>query len=245
MSGKITRLLAVTAGVLLAAAQAAAIGTDAGTAVSNTATVDYVVGTVNQPDVNSNPADFVVDRRVLLTVAEVGGAYTDVTPGAVEQVLTFTVTNDTNATLDFRLDASQDSTGTTEAHGGTDDFDVTPVVIVDSNNNGVFDTGVDTENYLDEIIEGGQVTVFIVSTIPFGQANQNSSGLTLTAIAAEPGTGGTLGGDVTQTAIAETPGSVDTVFGDIAGDTDAARDGQHSDDDAYRIVTATLPVTTT
>lgn len=245
MSARITRLLAVAAGVLLAAAQAAAIGTDAGTPVSNTASVDYVVGTVNQPDVNSNAANFVVDRRVLLTVAEVGGAYTDVTPGGVEQVLTFTVTNDTNATLDFRLTATQDASGTTEAHGGTDDFDVTPVVIVDSNGNGVFDTGVDTESYLDEIAEGDTLTVFIVSTIPFGQANGNTSGLTLTAIAAEPGTAGTLGGDVAQTAIAETPGSIDTVFGDVAGDTDANRDGQHSDDDAYRVVTATLAVTKT
>src|SRR5687767_6915323 len=138
---RITRLLAVTAGVLLAAAQAAAIGTDAGTPVSNTATVDYVVGTVNQADVTSNPANFVVDRRVLLTVAEVGNAYTDVTPGDVEQVVTFTVTNDTNAPLDFRLDVTQDATGVTEAHNGTDDFDVTPVVIVDSNNNDVYEPG--------------------------------------------------------------------------------------------------------
>jgi uncharacterized repeat protein (TIGR01451 family) len=38
---------------------------------------------------------------------------------------------------------------------------------------------------------------------------------------------------------------VDTVFGDVAGDTDGARDGRHSDDDAYRIQTATLAVTKT
>ena len=242
---KMTRALAVAAGVVLAAVQALATGTDAGTPVSNTATVDYTVGTVNQPDVTSNPANFVVDRRVLLTVAEVGNAYTDVTPGDVEQVVTFTVTNDTNAPLDFRLDVTQDAIGVTEAHGGTDDFDVTPVVIVDSNNNDVYEPGVDTEDFLDEIIEGDTITVFVVSSIPLGQANGNTSGLTLTAIAAEPGTGGTLGGDVAQTLIAETPGSIDTVFGDVAGDTDGNRDGQHSDDDAYRIVTATLAVTKT
>jgi len=246
MSAKMTRVLAVTAVVVLAAAQAAALGTDAGVSVSNTATVDYVVGTVNQPDVNSNAATFVVDRRVLLTVAEVGNAYTDVTPGDIRQVLAFTVTNDTNATLDFRLDASQDSTGTTEAHGGTDDFDATAVqVFVDSNSNGTYDFGVDTATFADEIIEGGSATVFVVATIPFGQANGNTAGLTLTATAAEPGGVASLGADVTQTAGAETAGSVDTVFGDTAGDTDAARDGKHSDDDAYRVVTATLAVTKT
>src|SRR5512138_2080179 len=120
-----TRILAVTAGVLLAAVQAGATGTASGTSVNNQATVDYTVGTVNQPDVNSNTTTFVVDRRVLLTVAEVGGAYTDVAPGATAQVLTFTVTNNTNAVMDFRLDVSEDTTGTTDAFGGTDDFDAT------------------------------------------------------------------------------------------------------------------------
>ena len=243
---KMTRALAVAAGIALAAVQAAATGTDAGTAVSNTATVDYTVGTVNQPDVTSNAANFVVDRRVLLTVAEVSNVYTDVTPGDIRQVLSFTVTNDTNATLDFQLDASQDTTGTTEAHGGTDDFDATAVqVFVDSNSNGTYDFGVDTVAFADEIIEGGQATVFIVATIPIGQANGNTAGLTLTATAMEPGGLNTLGSLVTQTAGAETAGSVDTVFGDVAGDTDGNRDGKHSDDDAYRVVTATLAVTKT
>jgi uncharacterized repeat protein (TIGR01451 family) len=245
MSATKTRILAITAGIVLAAAQAAALGTDAGVDVTNTATVDYTVGTVNQPDIDAS-ATFKVDRRVLLTVAESGTAYTDVIPGAIRQVLTFTVTNDTNATLDFRLDATQDTTGTTEAHGGSDDFDATAEqVFVDSNTNGTYDFGVDTATFADEIVEGGTATVFIVATIPFGEANGNTAGLTLTAIAAEPGTGGTLGGDVAETTVLETAGSVDTVFGDIAGDTDAARDGKHSDDDAYQVVTATLAVTKT
>jgi uncharacterized repeat protein (TIGR01451 family) len=178
-------------------------------------------------------------------VAEVGGLYTDVAPGQTEQLLTFTVTNSSNAPLDFRLVASQDATGTNEAHGGTDDFDVTPVVIVDSNNNDVFETGVDTEDFLDEMPEDDTVTVWIVSTIPLGQANGNTAGLTLTAVAAEPGAAG-LGADAVATAGAEDPDDVDTVFADAAGDTgDVARDGMHSDEDAYRIQTASLVVTKT
>jgi uncharacterized repeat protein (TIGR01451 family) len=246
MSATKTRTLAITAGLLFAAAQAGATGTDAGTDISNTASVDYTVGTVNQPDVTSNTVTFETDRRVLLTVAESGNGYTDVIPDATEQVLTFTVTNNTNAPLDFRLDVTQDGTGATEAHGGTDDFDVTPVqVIVDSDGNGVYDLGVDTVGFLDEIPEDQTRTVFIVATIPSGQPNADTSGLTLTAIAAEPGTAGTLGADAAETTGAETANFVDTVFGDVAGDTDAARDGQHSDDDAYRVVTATIAVTKT
>jgi hypothetical protein len=58
MSSIKTKILAVTAGVLLAAVQAGATGTASGTTVNNQATVDYTVGTVNQPDVNSNTDDF-------------------------------------------------------------------------------------------------------------------------------------------------------------------------------------------
>ena len=244
MSAFKTRILAVTAGALLAAVQAGATGTAANTPVNNQATVDYTVGTVNQPDVNSNITTFVVDRRVLVTVAEVGGAYTDVAPGSTAQVLTFTVTNNTNATMDYRLLVSQDTTGTNDAFGNTDDFDATaPQAFYDANDNGVYD-GADTPTFLDEVPADATRRVFIVSNIPLGQANGNSAGLTLTAIAADAGGAG-LGSDSTQTAGAEDPAVVDTVFGDVAGDTDAARDGRHSDDDAYRIQTAALTVTKT
>jgi uncharacterized repeat protein (TIGR01451 family) len=240
-----TRIFAVAAGVLFAAVQAGATGTASGTAVNNSASVDYTVGGVNQPDVNSNTTTFVTDRRILVTVAEVGGAYTDVAPGLNGQVLTFTVTNNTNATMDFRLDATQDSTGATDAFGGTDDFDVTGLqIFVDSNGNNTYDAGTDSAGFIDELTADGSVTVFVVANIPIGQANGNTAGVTLTAIAADSGAAG-LGSDSTQTAGAETPGSVDTVFGDVAGDTDAARDGKHSDDDAYRIQTATIAVTKT
>ena len=225
MSSFQSRFLVYTAGLLLAAAQAGAVGTDAGTDISNSASVDYDVSGVDQPDVTSNTVTFETDRVINLTVAEVGGAYTDVAPGQVEQVLTFTVSNTSNAPLDFRLDVAQDSTGTTEAHGGTDDFDVTPAVFVDSTSGGtagVYDVGIDTETFLDEIAEDDTVTVFIVSAIPLGQANGNTSGLTLTAVAAEPGTAATLGADAAETGV-EAAAVIDTVFGDAAGDTDAAK----------------------
>jgi uncharacterized repeat protein (TIGR01451 family) len=243
MSATKTRFLAITAGLLLAAGQAHAAGTPAGTDISNSASVDYTVGGVDQPDVNSNTVTFETDRRVTLTVAEVGGAYTDVAPGSTGQVLTFTVTNTSNAPLDFQLDAGQDSTGTNDFLGNPDDFDVTAIqVIADANNNGILD---DTATFLDEIAADATRTVFVVANIPLNQANGNSAGITLTATALEPGAAGSAGALVTQTAGPDTAGTIDTVFGDTAGDTDAARDGAHSDDDAYRIETATLTVTKT
>jgi len=236
----------VIATLMLAAAQQAyAAGTAAGTSVSNTATVDYTVGGVNQPDVNSNAAAFLVDRRIIVTVAEVGGAYTDVAPGATNQALRFTVTNTTNDTVDYRLTFTQDATGTADPFGGTDDFDTSNVRFYQDNGDGIFDSATDTlVTFLDDVTADQTRTVWVVTDIPAGQANNNTSSGTLTAISNTDGTGGSAN-DYTQTAGAETPGVVDTVFGDTAGDTDAARDGRHSDDDAYRIVSATITVTKT
>jgi len=63
--------LAAAALLWSAAGTASAVGTDAGTVISNTATVVFTVNAVVQPAVASTAVDFVVDRRVDLTVAAV------------------------------------------------------------------------------------------------------------------------------------------------------------------------------
>ena len=104
--------------LLVGVQQAQAAGTLQGTSVANTATVDYTVGGVNQPDVPSNASTFLVDRRINLTVAEVGGTSTSVIPGSIDQVTTFTVTNSTNGTQDSRLVGSNDAAGAGAAGAG-------------------------------------------------------------------------------------------------------------------------------
>ncbi len=238
------RILCAVLLVAALATAAHAAGTDAGTDISNFATVDYVVGTVNQPDVTSNTVTFETDRKIVLTVAEVGTSYTDVVPGQTARVVTFTVSNPSNTALDMRLTTAHDSSGASDPFGGTDDFDPTNVqAFADGNTNGTYEPASDTLQYVDELAEDGTRTVFIVSDIPLGEADGNTAGLTLTAIAAQSGTASALGGDWGQTGGAETPGVVDTVFADVTGDTDANRDGRHSDDDAYRVQTATITVT--
>ena len=65
---------AAVAASLLAAPQAFA-ATAAGTKVSNSATVDYKIGGVSQTQTGTvTPAEFLVDRKVALTVTEVGDA---------------------------------------------------------------------------------------------------------------------------------------------------------------------------
>jgi uncharacterized repeat protein (TIGR01451 family) len=239
---------AAFAGALMLAlsAPAFAAGTAADTNVNNTATVDFTVGGVNQPDVTSNTVVFEVDRKIDLTVAELGGAYSDVSPGAQNQALTFTVTNTSNDTLDFRLTFLQDGTGASDPFGGTDDFDTANVEFYLDDGDNVFDAGDTLITFLDEIPADATRTVHVVSDIPFGGADGDSSSGTLRAFAAAAGSGGSLGADHTQTAGADTALTVDTVFADAAGDTgDAARDGAHSDDDAYRIRTAAISVVKT
>jgi uncharacterized repeat protein (TIGR01451 family) len=236
-------LFALLVGVALAPSARAA-GTDAGTDISNVATVDYVVGGIGQTPVTSNTVIFETDRKIVLTVAEVGTAYTDVAPGQLARVLTFTVSNGSNTALDMRLDAAQDLSGATDPFLNTDDFDAAnEQVFVDGNANGTYQQASDTLQFVDELDEDDSITVFIVADIPLGEADDNTAGLTLTATAATAGTASVLGADWSETSGPEDPLLIDTVFADVAGDTDIDRDGQHSDDDAYRVRTATITVT--
>lgn len=221
-------------------------GTTAGISISNTATVGYKINGVQQPDVTSNAASFVVDMLVNLTVAESGGSATTVLPGATAQVTKFTVTNSSNAVLDFRLVPSQDATGATTAFGGTDGADATNVhAYVDVNGNGVYDPATDTATWIDQLAADATVAVFIVADIPGTVTNNQVIGVTLTAIAASGTTPGAQGSDLVATSGADTPSVVDIVFGDAAGRSDAARDGRHSSGDEYRVSSAAMVITKT
>lgn len=238
------KYLIVSLMILVSTKQAYAEGTLAGTSVSNSATVNYEVGGIAQTPVVSSATDFVVDRRINLTVAESGGGYTSVLPGATSQALKFTVTNSTNDTMDFRLDYTQDASGAAGPFGGTDSFDTSSVQFYLDDGDGIFDGGDTLITFLDNVAADAVVTVFVVSIIPSGPVDGDISSGTLTAIASTDGAGGPAN-DYTETPGADDPSAVDTVFGDDAGDTDGTEDGQHSDDDGYEITTAVLSVVKT
>lgn len=237
---------------------ALAAGTAAGTTVSNTASVDYKVGGVNQTDVTSNTKDFVVDRKINMTVAEVGGAATTVAPGATVQVTTFTVTNNSNSISDFKLVATQQA-GSSAPFGGTDNFNVTNLLVYVDNpltgTVGSYDAG-DTATYIDELAIGGSRTVFVLGDIPIGRVDSDKAAVILTANAALDddtlaggaftATPGALAADAaeTNTGTADDMAFVDTVFGDsktTGGNT--AGDGVDFDRDQFNVVTAAIQVT--
>ncbi|WP_234036060.1 hypothetical protein [Porphyrobacter sp. YT40] len=228
-------LAAGTALIALQTAPAFAEGTNAGTTITNTATVDYEVGGVQQTQETASDS-FTVDRKVNLTVALVGGPTTSVVPGEAGAVITFDVANLSNDTIDAVLAVTQAASG--------DDFDVGNVRIVIDDGNGVYDAG-DTEAALiDEIAEDATVRVFVVSDIPLGRANDDLANLTLSATAHEGGAPGSQGAVLTATSGANTNG-IDTVLADSAGSDDSANDGIFSTRGGYSVTAATLTVTKT
>jgi hypothetical protein len=245
MNAHIKRLLVggSVAALAMGATPAFAAGTASGSTITNTVTVNYNVGTTAQTAIQASDI-ITVDRKVNLTVAEIGTTTTTVNPGQATQVTSFTVTNNSNATIDIGLTAAQLSGGTA-AHGGTDNFDITGMTMYVDNTTGTvgsWDAGDLVVSYLDQIAADGVKTIFIVGGIPSGQVNGDIAGVKLTGQAQDALTSGTQGANLTSTAGANTAG-VDTVLADAAGLTgDLAYDGKHSDDDDYTVSAALLSV---
>ncbi|MGL6159617.1 hypothetical protein [Microbulbifer sp.] len=229
--------LAAMAGLLILGLvpQAFAAGTAAGTSVENTATVDYQVGGVPQTPVDSNTATFTVDRVVDMTLTADDSPVSTV-PGASGQVTGYTLTNTSNAPLDFDFSALNLS-GTDMGALGVDNQDGTSIsVFLDVDGNGVYDPGTDTAASADDLAADASAKVFVVIDVPADAVDGDIIGVALTSAAKE-----TDGSALAETAGANTAGE-DTVFGDAAGATDAARDATISAYGAYGVASASITV---
>lgn len=128
---------ALAAGTTLALAGVAqAQSTEAGTSVSNTFTLDYTVGTTQQPRITNDPdevttpsggytgptpvqqgvpTDFTVDRVIDLLLTAINPTTADtvlVAPGATAQTLAFTLTNEGNDNQSFSFNIADLAVGT-------------------------------------------------------------------------------------------------------------------------------------
>jgi uncharacterized repeat protein (TIGR01451 family) len=241
-------LLAGTAGLCTATGAQAAPQTTAGTVINNTASVTYTVNGTSQ-STNSTTASFVVDKKVNFTVVTDQSGFTQVNLGDQNQVTRFKVTNLTNDVQDFILDPDQ-QTISLGLLPGTDNFDMLNLkAYVDSNNNGVYDPGVDTQTYIDELAPDASVTVFLVGNVPTtpGAALAFDS---LHVIAAAGGQGGTKGSALiaTDLNLANADNTVDIVFADDDSDGtlylgDIARNGQGRAYSGYQIGTFNVALT--
>ena len=231
------KLLATAGGVsalMLGAnpAFAADLGTDAGTSITNNVSVAYNVGGTAQT-AETDSDTFVVDREVNLVIAESGNGNTTVAPGATQQAVTYTVSNQTNDTIDVLL--------TNENLGG-DDFNTTGAVTYYlDDGDGIFN-GTDTLiTSINDLDEDESVTVHLVTDIPGGITTGDVADVVLIGQAADSGTGVAF---ADNSGDADDPTLVQNVFADGAGTHTgaAAADGYHSATDTYEVAAADISV---
>ncbi|HET7922567.1 MAG TPA: hypothetical protein VFM15_07420 [Gammaproteobacteria bacterium] len=266
------------AGVLLmlgmGTAQAAPIGTAAGTSVTNKATVNYQVGGVNQTLIESSPTgnttsgvgngantSFVVDDKLVLVVTRQDGAIVSVSPGQTNVVLVYQVTNNGNATQGVSFTTLQKATATANPFGaGTDNFDATapttpgtgtPSIFVSQNNTATYVLANDTASSIPQLASGDSHYVFVVASIPSGQADGSIAVNALVAQVAVAGGSATYGTAPGANITADDSGTAwsssvqQNIFADAGGTDDAANDGKSSDRDAWMVASAKLTITKT
>jgi uncharacterized repeat protein (TIGR01451 family) len=184
---------------VVCAPMAHATGTLAGTDITNTAraTYDTASGTVT---LDSNIVVVQVDELLDVTVANTDPGDVTTAPSATSNVQTFNVTNTGNGSEAFTLTPNVLLAG--------DDFNPTLVqVVLDSNNNGVYDAGVDTVYVAGTnnpvLAPDASIRVFVITSTPSTPGNGNRAEVGLTAVAVTgsgaPGTSfagaGTAGSD--------------------------------------------------
>jgi len=200
----------VTAGVaaLLCARQGFAAGTAAGTAITNTAQVNYTVGASTATATSNTTTTTVL--QILDVVETVQTPSVAVTPGDLKKPLTFRITNTGNGPDTFVLTPSSTLAG--------DNFD--PVLVApssiyfDTDNSGDYSAG-DVAYVAGAdltLAANATVTVFVLNNIPTGLNNADEGRSQIGAT--RKGGAGTAG----QTIVGGGVGGIDAVFGS-SGDT--------------------------
>lgn len=155
-----------------------ATGIAAGTSIENKATATFQNGSTTE-SVDSNTVTIVVDELLDVAVTSLDGS--NVTLGSSGAVLSFQVHNAGNGPEAFKVVADPAVTG--------DDFDPSVTAIAyDSNNNNVYDAGVDTiipvGGSTPSIAADSSVRVFVVTALAGSPADGNTAKVRLTATAA-------------------------------------------------------------
>lgn len=252
--------LSIVASALLLGQQALALGTDAGTPVSNQATVAYDVGGNTQTPIPSDPAGnsdplagnptvFLVDRRVDFTIVATDAVHTIVAPGDVQAFAAFTLTNDSNAIMDWDL-TLLDLTSADPAVNGENDTDVVLInytirVANGDGGSGVPDFGADLA-FVDELGEDETVVIYVFADAPVTLVNDDVDNFTLNATAADHATAMdtplVLDPLLTQSPGADDPTIIESVFANASGE-DPSGNATESESDGFIVDSAELVIT--
>jgi uncharacterized repeat protein (TIGR01451 family) len=192
-----------------------AAGTPAGTSIQNTAEVSYTLGS-STVTTTSNTSSVTV-AEILDAVLTLAAATVQVSVGATNEELVFTLTNTGNGTETFNLTAL--SAGVVG-----DDFDPTlaiPAIYFDTDNSGDFsaaDVAYSTGVNDPVVAADASVRLIVVNNIPNAAVNGNRGRSQLTAAAAtgsgNPGDSFGLVGDGGVEAVAGTTGGDAVLFGE-------------------------------
>jgi len=246
--------LAAATVALVGAGPALAAGTNAGTSVSNSFTLDYQVGGVAQTqiDTSGTPTLFTVDRKVDLTVTTVSNA--TVSPGQTGARVVYGVLNSGNDNTAWRLSVKDIA---------ADNFDIatySAVYYTDAGNDGVFTPGVDDAGAGTAVTLGAGVTpnvapdarlwVVLTGDIPGGATNGQFDDVALIAnsfyptASLDPAYASAPGTEITQAASNTLTGAAQSVLADGVGTAgapeDVANDGAHSSTARYTVSAAAL-----
>jgi len=233
--------------------------TTAGTSINNRASVNYSVGGLPQAVIESSPTgnvtpgagagvdtSFLVDNLINLSVSELSGSATVVTPGMANQVLSFTIANSGNSPEGYQLTVSEEVGTLLFGNNDNANFGLANLVVrVDEDPSGGNGTGNDTYDgtesatSINQLNPGQSITVFVLAspTVPLTVINGNYANVNLQARAAAPGTnGGTL--EIASPG-ANLPTTVEILFADTL------RDATESATDQFSVVSAGLTITKT
>ncbi len=237
-------LLGVSVMSLLTAGTAFAAGTLAGTNVQNTFTLDYQVGGIDQPQIDSSgtPTEFTVDRLIDLIVASAGD--TTVTPGALDQDLVFSVTNQGNDTQAYNFTLFDEA---------TDEFDATGLNITFyiDDGDGVFEPGADDGAGIAytlgavslDVLADRIVWVVVDGDIPSDRIDADASQISLVADTLQPTGGASPGTAVVADidGINTLTGAAENVLADGSGTAnEVPLAGDHSATGTYIVSSADL-----
>ncbi len=161
----------------LAPTAAHAIGTTAGTAINNQASVTYGVGPLTGLTKQSNVATVTVQQVTDVVVTQINSPII-VAPGDTGRIAIFKVTNTGNGSDTFAL-AAASAAGAAPAFTPT--LSANPIAI-DTNNNGVYDPGTDLYATATTAIPADSyATVFVFNDIPTTALDGQKGNTTLTA----------------------------------------------------------------
>jgi len=235
------------------AGNAVAAGTDAGTTVSNSFTLDYSVGGTGQPQITP-PAttDFVVDRIVNVTVTTQGDE--DVDPGETGAELVFSVLHSGNDNQRYEFILEQPTSDNFNATLGA-----TPITWYVDDGDGLFQPGgadgagttiaQSTSNGSD-IAPDTLLWAVVAGDIPGSATDGQSADVILIANTLDPatwivdGASGTTDAETLPDTDGNLIGTTENVLADVNGAAtvydDGAGTGAHSDTGTYNVVSASL-----